>query len=171
MKKKWLTAIAAIVCVICCAAAFAACDDPEGKAVTVTENDTFKTESKAIWVFVGEAYLSFEKVPEPAQPVEGELYGNVFKVYATGDSNPPTPWLSGTWDLEINEDGTPGALTITAAWQDDENITKLSDAQSGVAKTYSLNEEGVYEISVDFPSASGLTFKLDPGADKVTAAE
>lgn len=48
-----MTAIAAIVCVICCAAAFAACDDPEGKAVTVTENDTFKTESKAIWVFVG----------------------------------------------------------------------------------------------------------------------
>lgn len=46
-----MTAIAAIVCVICCAAAFAACDDPECKAVT--ENDTFKTESKAIWVFVG----------------------------------------------------------------------------------------------------------------------
>lgn len=122
-------------------------------------------------MFVGEAYLSFEKISEPAQPVEGELYGNVFKVYATGDSNPPTPWLSGTWDLEINEDGTPGALTITAAWQDGENITKLSDAQSGVAKTYSLNEEGVYEISVDFPSASGLTFKLDPAADKVTAAQ
>lgn len=113
MKKKLLIAALAALCVICCAAAFAACDDPEG-AATVTENDTFKTETRAIWVIVGEAYLSFEKIPQPAQPVEGELYGNVFKVYATGDSNPPTPWLTGTWDLEISEEGTPGTLTITA---------------------------------------------------------
>lgn len=168
MKKKLLIAALAALCVICCAAAFAACDDPEG-AATVTENDTFKTESRAIWVIVGEAYLSFEKIPQPAQPVEGELYGNVFKVYATGDSNPPTPWLTGTWGLEISEEGTPGTLTITANWQDGDNITKLTDAQSGVAKTYEPNEEGKYEIKVDFPSAAGLAFELDPGADKVTA--
>lgn len=112
-----------------------------------------------------------KRFPSLLSPWRGNFTATCSKCTPRGDSNPPTPWLSGTWDLEINEDGTPGALTITAAWQDGENITKLSDAQSGVAKTYSLNEEGVYEISVDFPSASGLTFKLDPGADKVTAAQ
>lgn len=45
----------------------------------------------------------------------------------------------------------------------------LSDAVSGQPKTYEPNEDGVYEIKVDFPSASGLTFKLDPATDKVTA--
>ena len=57
----------------------------------------------------------------------------------------------------------------TASWQDGSNITKLSDAQSGVAKTYVPNEEGVYEIKVDFPSRWGLKFELDPAADRVTA--
>lgn len=169
MKKK-IVAIALLALCIAAIFAFAACDNNEGSSdVVITEDDTFKTEDKAIWVFVGNAYLAFEKVPEPAQPVEGELYGNVFKVYATSDGNPHTPWLTGTWDLEIT-DGKPGTLTITAEWPEGgENITALSDAVSGQPKTYEPNEDGVYEIKVDFPSASGLTFKLDPATDKVTA--
>ncbi len=169
MKKK-LIAMALLLTALISLCVFAACDEEkEDEPVVITEDDTFKTKEQAIWVVVGKAYLAFEKIPAPAQPVEGELYGNVFKVYATGDSNPATPWLSGTWDLEISEEGTPGTLTITASWQDGSNITKLSDAQSGVAKTYEPNEEGVYEIKVDFPSRSGLKFELDPAADRVTA--
>lgn len=169
MKKK-LIAMALLLAALISLCVFAACDEEkEDEPVVITEDDTFKTKEQAIWVVVGKAYLAFEKIPAPAHPVEGELYGNVFKVYATGDSNPATPWLSGTWELEISEEGTPGTLTITASWQDGSNITKLSDAQSGVAKTYEPNEEGVYEIKVDFPSRSGLKFELDPAADRVTA--
>ena len=169
MKKK-IVAIALLALCIAAIFSFAACDNNEGPPdVTITEDDAFKTEDRAIWVFVGNAYLAFEKVPRPAQPVEGELYGNVFKVYATGDDNPHTPWLTGTWDLEIT-DGKPGTLTITAEWPEGgENITALTDATRGQPKTYEPNEDGVYEIKVDFPSMSGLTFEFNPAADKVTA--
>lgn len=59
-------------------------------------------------------------------------------------------------------DGTFGDLTLTATWDESaENPTTLADAQSGVAKTYSLTG-GVYTIGVGIPSAGTVRFTLDP---------
>lgn len=130
----------------------------------VQEGAIYQTESKIIWSGVaGVAYISFEYVEEPETPEEGQLYGYVFKVMADGstDVTKCTPWLTGKWELEENN-GTYGELKLTAMWDDNnDDATKLTNATSGEAKTYTLDGD-VYKIEVSFSAGANLTFTMNP---------
>ncbi len=122
MKRKFLLTGLMSLCAIS-AAAFAACapDAPEAKEGTV-----YQTGVETFWVGVGKAYMTFENIDSE----------NVFNVNVdAGDGY--SSWLSGSWELE-EEDGTFGDLILTATWEDSENATALADAESGVAKMYTL---------------------------------
>ena len=116
------------------------------------EGTLYQTGVETFWAGIGKAYISFEYLETPETPEEGELYGNVFRVNVdAGDGY--SAWLTGSWTLDEASDGTFGDLTLTATWDESaENPTTLADAQSGVAKTYSLTD-GVYTIGVGIPSA------------------
>ncbi len=144
-------------------------EQPETK-----EGALYQTEAQIIWSGVaGVSYISFEYVEEPETPEEGALYGNVFNVMADGSTDPSkcTPWLTGTWELEENADGTFGTLTLTATWDESNaDATKLTGATSGSPVSYEL-ENGEYNIGVSFSSGAELTFTLDPVADAVGEGE
>ena len=125
------------------------------------EGTLYQTGVETFWAGIGKAYISFEYLDTPETPEEGELYGNVFRVNVdAGDGY--SAWLTGSWTLDEASDGTFGDLTLTATWDESaENPTTLADAQSGVAKTYSLTD-GVYTIGVGIPSAGTVRFTLDP---------
>ena len=107
--------------------------------------------------------MTFNFAQEPAEPTGSELYGMVFKVLTLNEGEWQA-WLTGTW--EMNADKTE--LTLTATWDEsDGNATKLRDAESGVAKTYTA-EDGKFYIGVNFPGGTTgeVTFTLDPAADQ-----
>lgn len=149
MKKKFV-AILAIVLAAMSVFAFAACtDDPPA----AKEGVIYQSDVQSPWVVFGKAYATLENIPEPAEPVEGEQYGQVFKVYVdAGDGY--TSWLNGTWSVDGD------TLTLTATWTDGENSTTLTGGESGVAKTYTATEDGSFVVSVGIPSASALEFEL-----------
>ena len=131
------------------------------------ENTVYQTQPESFWQSFGSGYMSFDIIEEPAEPVEGELYGNVFKVYAFNEGEWQA-WLLGTW--EMSEDET--ILTLTATWdENNSNATKLTDATSGEPKVYTASE-GKFSIGVTYPGMDGqVTFTLDPVADKVGEGE
>lgn len=162
MKRKLLMAGLASICVACSATGLAACA-PD--APVAQEGTIYQTEVQTFWVGIGKAYMTFEYAEEPETPEDGAVYGYVFNVNVdAGDGY--SSWLSGDWSLV---DG--GSLTLTAEWDATaENPTYLADAESGVAKEYSL-DDGVYKLGVSLPSAGVVTFELDPVADKVGEGE
>ncbi len=166
-KKKKLIIILSVVGVIVLAAVIAIAviftREPEAPPAA-KEGVIYQTEPETFWANTGSGYMTFENIPEPAEPVEGELYGQVFKVWALNDGE-WQDWLSGTW--EMNADKTE--LTLTATWDEsDGNATKLRDAESGVAKIYTA-EDGKFYIGVNYPGGAfgEVTFTLDPVADQV----
>lgn len=166
-KKKKLIIILSVVGVIVLAAVIAIAviftREPEAPPAA-QEGIIYQTGSEAFWVGFGSGYMTFENIPEPAEPVEGALYGQVFKVWASNEDEWQT-WLTGTW--EMNADKTE--LTLTATWDEsDGNATKLRGAENGVAKTYAA-ENGKFSIGVNYPGGNTgvVTFTLDPVADKV----
>ena len=158
MKRKLITGVVAAVAALTigCLAGCSGCNNP-----APANGAIYQTETESFWVGVGHAYLSFEYQAEPADKTEDDtkIYGYVFKVMVSSGGDYEN-WLSGTWDLK-EENNTYGDLTLTATWKDGENSTSLADAESGVAKTYSLNN-GKYTIGVNLPSAGKIDFKLDP---------
>lgn len=165
-KKKKLIIILSVVGVIVLAAVIAIAviftREPEAPPAA-GDSVVYQTKSESFWQTFGSGYMTFEYIEEPAEPVEGALYGQVFKVWALNGGK-WEDWLSGTW--EMNADKTE--LTLTATWDEsDGNATKLRDAESGVAKTYTA-EDGKFYIGVVYPGTDGeVTFTLDPAADKV----
>lgn len=166
-KKKKLIIILSVVGVIVLAAVIAIAviftREPEAPPAA-GESVVYQTKSESFWGTFGSGYMTFEYIEEPAEPVEGALYGQVFKVWALNGGK-WEDWLSGTW--EMNADKTE--LTLTATWDEsDGNATKLRDAESGVAKTYTA-EDGKFYIGVNYPdeTTGKVTFTLDPVADKV----
>lgn len=161
-KKTIMIAVAAIALIAVGCVLYFTLGSSAGDIQTA-EGEIYRTETESFWVGVGKAYMSFQHREEPQNKTadDKELYGDVFYVMvSSGDSY--DPWLSGHWTL----DEANGKLTLTAEWDDNaENVTKLSDAESGVEKVYSA-ENGIYKILVELPSAS-VTFVLDPVNDKV----
>ncbi len=132
------------------------------------ENTVYQTQPESFWQSFGSGYMSFDIIEEPAEPVEGELYGNVFKVYAYNKGNWEA-WLLGTWEMSADET----TLTLTAEWdEDDSNAMKLTDAVSGEPKVYTASD-GKFSIGVSYPGGptGQVTFTLDPVADKVGEGE
>lgn len=151
MKKKILT-VCLIATMIATVFAFVACaeETPEVKEGTLYQSDV-----EIFWFGVGKAYIALDYVPQPAEPVEGEKYGNLFNLYVDS-GNGYESWLGGTWS--ISEDGNE--LTVTATWDTaSENATTLTDAESGVAKTYTA-KDGIFEIKAGLPSAGSITFEV-----------
>ena len=149
MKKKFI-AILAIALAAMSVFAFAACtDDPPA----AKEGVIYQSDVQSLWVGFGKAYATLENIPEPAEPVEGEQYGQVFKVYVdAGDGY--TSWLNGTWSIAGD------ILTLTATWEEGENSTTLAGGESGVPKTYTATEDGSFVVSVGIPRAATLDFEL-----------
>ena len=168
-KKKKLIIILSVVGVIVLAAVIAIAviftREPEAPPAA-KEGVVYQTEPETFWVGFGSGYMTFENIPEPAEPEEGALYGQVFKVWALNGGK-WEDWLSGTW--EMNDAKT--SLTLTATWSGD-NATALADATSGTPKTYTA-KDGKFTIGVNYPGgATGkVTFTLDPVADKVGDGE
>ena len=170
-KKKKLIIILSVVGVIVLAAVIAIAviftREPEAPPAA-GDSVVYQTKSESFWGTFGSGYMTFEYIEEPAEPTEGALYGQVFKVWALNGGK-WEDWLSGTW--EMNADKTE--LTLTATWDEsDGNATKLRDAESGVAKTYTA-EDGKFYIGVNYPdeTTGKVTFTLDPVADKVGDGE
>lgn len=108
----------------------------------------------------GDSYISFDYVPEPAEPVEGERYGYVFHLWCSFiGSDGYQDWLTGYWELDGD------TLTLTAFWEDGAT-TYLDGAESGVAKVYNA-EDGKFYIAVEIGGQGVKTITLDPAADKV----
>lgn len=151
MKKKIL-AICLIVSLAAIVFAFTACTDDE-KTPEINEGTIYQSDIVRFWFGVGKAYMTLENLPKPAEPVEGELYGYVFKVYVdAGDGY--SSWLSGTWDIDGD------TLSLTAEWDATaENPTTLEGTESGVAKTYTA-ENGEFTVKVNLPSAGAQKFVL-----------
>lgn len=169
-KKKKLVIILSVVGVIVLAAVIAIAviftREPEAPPAA-GESVVYQTKSESFWETFGSGYMTFEIVEEPADPVEGELYGQVFRVWALNDGK-WEDWLIGKW--EMNEDKT--RLTLTATWEAGDNSTSLTDAESGVAKVYTA-QDGKFGIGVSYPGGNTgkVTFTLDPVADKVGEGE
>ncbi len=166
MKGKLMGVLTACLAASVGMCAMSACKPEEPE---IQEGAVYVTEAKSFWAGVGSGYLSFEVKEEPQEPVEGEVYGNVFYVMVDSGSG-YSPYLSGNWELE-GEEGNFGTLTLTATWDtSSETPTMLDGAESGVPKTYEP-EDGKYSIGVSIPSAGVLTFTLDPVANKVGEGE
>lgn len=169
MKKKLVGILLAVIALSLGAGILTACaaDKP-----TAQEGAVYLTESQTLYKVTGIGYLSFEYVPEPETPVEGEVYGNVFHVMATGSNNIEecTSWMSGTWALE-EENGLFGTLTLIGNWSTEiDDPTRLDGAESGVAKEYEL-KDGEYHIGVYISGGGVFDFTLDPVKDKVGEGE
>lgn len=169
MKKKLVGILSAVLALSLGAGILTACapDEP-----TAQEGAVYLTESQTLYTVTGIGYLSFEYVPEPEMPVEGEVYGNVFHVMATGSNNIEecTSWMSGTWALE-EENSLFGTLTLIGNWSTEiDDPTRLDGAESGVAKEYEL-KDGEYYIGVYISGGGVFDFTLDPVKDKVRECE
>ena len=166
-KKKTLIIVLSVVGVIVLAAviAIAVIFTREPAAPPAAkEGVIYQTRSESLWANTSSAYMTFEYIEEPDEPVEGEVYGYVFRAWVkNNDSGTWEDWLTGTW--EMNDAKT--SLTLTATWSGD-NATALADATSGTPKTYTA-KDGKFTIGVNYPGgATGkVVFTLDPAADLV----
>lgn len=159
-KKKKLIIILSVVGVIVLAAVIAiAVIFTREQEKPATEGSIYITESVDNGM-AGDSYISFDYVPEPAEPVEGERYGYVFHLWCSYiGSDGYQDWLTGYWELDGD------TLTLTAFWEDGAT-TYLDGAESGVAKVYNA-EDGKFYIAVEIGGQGVKTITLDPAADKV----
>lgn len=153
-KKRALALALIFVLAVSLAFAMVACKDekdpPEAK-----EGTLYQTPVQSFWAGIGNAYITFESA-------DGKQTFNVNVNAGDGYS----AWLSGTWTIAENADGTFGDLTLTATFETGDNATYLADAKSGEAKVYKL-VDGKYTIGVNLPSAGTINFTLDPVKDAV----
>lgn len=159
-KKKKLIIILSVVGVIVLAAVIAiAVIFTREQEKPVSEGSIYITEAVDNGM-AGDSYISFDYVPEPAEPVEGERYGYVFHLWCSYiGSDGYQDWLTGYWELDGD------TLTLTAFWEDGDT-TYLDGAESGVAKVYNA-EDGKFYIAVEIGGQGVKTITLDPAADKV----
>lgn len=132
--------------------------------IAVEEGELYRTQVETFWAGIGKAYISFQHIEEPENKAADDttLYGDVFYVMVSSGEE-FEPWLSGNYNLDEGN----ATLTLNATWDDsDENVTKLTDAQSGVDKVYTA-ENGEYKISVDLPGSATVVFTFNPQTDKV----
>lgn len=153
-KKRVLALVLALVLVLAFAFAAVACKD-EKEPPKAKEGTLYQTPVQSFWAGIGNAYITFESK-------DGEQIFNVNVNAGDGYSS----WLSGSWTIVENADGTFGDLTMTATWEAGDNATSLADATSGEAKVYKL-DGGKYTIGVNLPSAGTINFTLDPVKDAV----
>ena len=148
--KKLLLVTLIITMVLSISLGLVACKDKEeansGNEQTpeYAKFDTTKeytTKNVTFWVGVGKGYMT--------------LKDGKFDVYVSVSSGDFESWLQGDYTYDSNED----ALLLTATWTEDENQTKLTNATSGVAKTYKFSK-GACKISVDLPSAGAQVFTV-----------
>ena len=133
-------------------------------SIAVEEGEIYRTQVETFWAGIGKAYISFQHIEEPENKAADDttLYGDVFYVMVSSGEE-FEPWLSGNYNLDEGN----ATLTLNATWDDsDENVTKLTDAQSGVDKVYTA-ENGEYKISVDLPGSATVVFTFNPQTDKV----
>ncbi len=158
-KKKKLIIILSVVGVIVLAAVIAITviftREPEKPA---SEGSIYITASVDNGM-QGQTYISFDYVPEPAEPAEDGYYGNVFHMYCSWVGSEYQDWMTGYWELDGD------TLTLTGFWQEGA-ITYLADAESGVAKTYTA-EDGKFYIDAEIGGTGVVTIVFDPAADKV----
>lgn len=153
--KKYLLAGLASLCLATSVAGLTACSSCNPQAPEAQDGTLYQTSVETFWMGVGKAYITFENGSD----------GYVFNVNVDSGSG-YSSWLTGEWSLVEG-----GSLTLKAEWDANaENPTYLADAESGVAKEYTL-AEGVYTIGVNLPSAGVVNFELDPVADKVGEGE
>lgn len=159
-KKKKLIIILSVVGVIVLAAVIAiAVIFTREQEKPVSEGSIYITEAVDNGM-AGDSYISFDYVPEPAEPAEGERYGYVFHLWCSYiGSDGYQDWLTGYWELDGD------TLTLTAFWEDGDT-TYLDGAESGVAKVYNA-EDGKFYIAVEIGGQGVKTITLDPAADKV----
>ncbi len=121
---------------------------------TMTTERKYTSDTVKIWSDTQSATLVLNAVtaPDSKPATDKTVYGNVFylTVGTMGE------FLSGTWSIEDN------TLMLTANWGDGTNETKLTDATSGVAKSYALSS-GKYSVAVDLPSAANTVFTINVG--------
>ena len=145
--KKLLLVTLIITMVLSISLGLVACNDKQETQTQEEEiakfdiNKQYKTKNVTFWVGVGKAYMT--------------LKDGKFDVYVSVSGGDFESWLQGDYTYDSNED----ALLLTATWTEDENQTKLSDATSGVAKTYKFSK-GACKISVDLPSAGSQVFTV-----------
>lgn len=156
MKGKKRALALALIFVLAVSLAFAtvACKD-EKDPPAAKEGTLYQTPVQSFWAGIGNAYITFESA-------DGKQTFNVNVNAGDGYS----AWLSGTWTIAENADGTFGDLTLTATFETGDNATYLADAKSGEAKVYKL-VDGKYTIGVNLPSAGTINFTLDPVKDAV----
>ncbi len=120
----------------------------------MTTERKYTSDTVKIWSDTQSATLVLNTViaPNSKPTTDKTIYGNVFylTVGAMGE------FLSGTWSIEDN------TLMLTANWGDGANETKLTDATSGVAKSYTLSS-GKFLVAVDLPSAANTVFTINFG--------
>lgn len=136
-------------------------------SIAVEEGEIYRTQVETFWAGIGKAYISFQHIEEPENKAADDttLYGDVFYVMVSSGEE-FEPWLSGNYNLDEGN----ATLTLNATWDDSaENVTKLTDAQSGVDKVYKA-ENGEYKISVDLPGSATVVFTFNPQTDKVGGA-
>lgn len=132
--------------------------------IAVEDGELYRTQVETFWAGIGKAYISFQHIEEPENKAadDSTLYGDVFYVMVSSGEE-FEPWLSGNYKLDKGN----ATLTLNATWDDsNENVTKLTDAQSGVDKIYTA-ENGEYKISVDLPGSATVVFTFNPQTDKV----
>lgn len=158
-KKKKLIIILSVVGVIVLAAVIAI-------AVIFTREPEKPASEGSIYITAsvdngmqGQTYISFDYVPEPAEPAEDGYYGNVFHMYCSWVGSEYQDWMTGYWELDGD------TLTLTGFWQEGAS-TYLADAESGVAKTYTA-EDGKFYIDAEIGGTGVVTIVFDPAADKV----
>lgn len=149
--RKVFAIVLALVLTMSIAFAVTACKDKEPPAAK--EGTLYQTPVQSFWSGIGNAYITFESA-------DGKQTFNVNVNSGDGYSS----WLSGSWTIAENADGTFGDLTLTATFETGENSTYLADAKSGEAKVYKL-ADGKYTIGVNLPSAGTINFTLDPVKD------
>lgn len=156
MKGKKRALALALIFVLAVSLAFAtvACKD-EKDPPAAKEGTLYQTPVQSFWAGIGNAYITFESA-------DGKQTFNVNVNAGDGYS----AWLSGTWTIAENADGTFGDLTLTATFETGDNATYLADAKSGEAKVYKL-VDSKYTIGVNLPSAGTINFTLDPVKDAV----
>lgn len=142
MKRKYVTAICLVICVILVASALAGCtDDNETDGNKYGSWET----NGSIWMGVGKVKLTFL--------AEGKWKLNVSGIPGEGD------WLTGTYSFE----GVPGESTLIMTADESPNCF-LSGADSGEQVRIEPSD-GKYEISFDLPSAKGTELVLIPPSE------